>query len=110
MRILIVSLKTRTEALWSAALASAMKRLLPKVRVDFLTLQANQETIEGIDAVDRVLALALFGPSLPSSWGPVPIRGPRQWSDDEALERRERIVVARCGKFLDCDACDGARS
>lgn len=87
-----------------------MKRLLPKVRVDFLTLQANQETIEGIDAVDRVLALALFGPSLPSSWGPVPIRGPRQWSDDEALERRERIVVARCGKFLDCDACDGARS
>ena len=322
MRILIVSLKTRTEALWSAALASAMKRLLPKVRVDFLTLQANQETIEGIDAVDRVLALApnaallpktlremrrswdwaiaaqsdprsvlltkylarrqvslvgglgfrslwgrlivsdaaeaesgapfdrmssllapiagravqphevvpvhparqsisealegkirgrrfvlfltrprlpllawpedhwrrlashaaqkgllvvwaepqpeggsagvspheprseslsafagglslgqivelarraavcvgvdsvelqaaaaagahvlaLFGPSLPSSWGPVPICGPRQWSNDEAVERLGRIVVARCGKFLDCDACDGARS
>lgn len=321
MRILIVSLKSQTEALWSAALASAMKRLLPKVRIDFLTLQANQETIEGIEAVDRVLALApneallpktlrgmrrswdwaiavqgdprsvlltkhlarrqtspvgglglrslwgrlivsdaaeaesgapfdrmssllapiagravqpnevvpvhpaaqsvsealegkirgrrfvlfltrprlpllawpedhwrrlashaarkgllvvwaepqpedesgvspreprceslsalagalslgqivelarraavcvgvdsvefqaataagahalaLFGPSLPSSWGPVPIRGPRQWSNDEAVERLDRIIVARSEKFLDCDACDGARS
>lgn len=89
MRILIVSLKSQTEALWSAALASAMKRLLPEVRIDFLTLQANQETIEGIEAVDRVLALAPNEALLPKT-----LRGMRRsWDWAIAVQGDPRSVL-----------------